>query len=83
MVSPRKRPKMSIVAGWRVATELSSALDSSTINRLGLTRQHDVSSVCPNVSSESDREGRGEVDEGDWTPHSIPSLDRPGHLMLL
>jgi hypothetical protein len=36
MVSPRKRPKVSIVAGLRVATELSSALDSSTINRLGL-----------------------------------------------
>jgi len=36
MVSPRKRPNTSIVAGWRVATELSSALDSSTINRLGL-----------------------------------------------
>lgn len=36
IVSPRKRPKTSMVAGLSVATELSSALDSSTIKRLGL-----------------------------------------------
>jgi hypothetical protein len=33
----RKRPRVSMVFGWRMATELSSEGLSSTINRLGLS----------------------------------------------
>lgn len=36
MVSPRKRPSVSIVAGFRVATELSSLAASSTMSLFGL-----------------------------------------------
>lgn len=55
MVSPRNRPRVSIVAGLSVATELSSALDSSTIRRFGLESEKFAT---------TERHGRSESTKG-------------------